>query len=190
MKEVNQEELLEALETKVEQHIAEAVRVFQNLPEAGLLQPAENGGWSIAQCLAHLNSYGDYYLPRIQAALARNKALLPTGTFKSTWLGNRFIRMMAPETGTKKYKAARQHLPADALDAPAVVGEFIRQQEELLACLRLARKSDLNAIRIPVSILKWVRLKLGDILQFMVVHNERHLLQAKRNLPAAKSVAG
>lgn len=189
MKAVNKAQLLDSLEDKVEQHIQEAVRVFQNLEEEVLLKPAENGGWSIAQCLHHLNSYGDFYLPRLQTAFADQQAAAVAETFKSTWLGNKFIRMMAPETGRKKYKAAKIHQPPALLEAQAVVREFIRQQEELILLLRQARKADLDSNRIPVSILKWLRLKPGDVLQFLVAHNERHVQQAKRNLPVLNSVA-
>ena len=68
------------------------------------------------------------------------------------------------------------------LDAAAVVAEFIQQQEVLLACLAQSRQADLNAIKIPLSISRWIKLRLGDVLQFLIAHNERHLLQAKRNL--------
>jgi hypothetical protein len=72
MKPVNKERFLDKLENKVESHIQEAVRVFQNADEQTLLRPAPNGGWSIAQCLDHLNSYGNYYLPYIQNGLNKN----------------------------------------------------------------------------------------------------------------------
>ena len=54
----------------------------------------------------------------------------------------------------------------------------------MLTYLKRAHQTDLNKIKIPVSILKWIKLNLGDVLQFLVAHNERHLLQAKRNLAA------
>ncbi len=161
----------------------EAVRVFQNLDEEVLLKPAADGGWSIAQCLAHLNSYGDYYLPRLRAGFESQQEAAVAETYKGTWLGNQFIRMMAPETGRKKYKAAKIHLPKEATQGQAIVREFIRQQEELLLLLRQAHKADLDANKIPVSVLTWLRLKPGDVLQFVVAHNERHMLQAERNLP-------
>ena len=49
-------ELLDIIEKQVENHINDSVRIFQNLPTEALLKPAAKGGWSIAQCLWHLNS--------------------------------------------------------------------------------------------------------------------------------------
>jgi len=179
MEPINKNTLLEQLEEKTEAQLQEVIALFQNRNEELLLRPAVNGGWSIAQCLEHLNSYGHYYLPRMSNALDQYKGT-PKETFKSSWLGAYFIRIMDPKTSKSKYKAFKDHQPAVSLDAHAVVAEFIRQQEVLLLLLRQAKKADLNKIRIPISIMKWLRLKLGDVFQFIIAHNERHLQQAKK----------
>ncbi len=175
-------QLLETLEDQVESHINNAVKNFQNLSAEELLKPAANGGWSIAQCLWHLNSYGDYYLPKIKSGLAKNYPANPD--FKSTWLGSYFTRIMKPGAQMKKFKAFKNHIPSAELDAHQVVAEFIQQQEQLLSYLKQARQTDMNRIRIPISILSWMKLKLGDVFLFIIAHDERHLLQAKRNLLA------
>jgi hypothetical protein len=182
MKPVNKEQLLNSLEEKVERHLQDAVYRFQNMHDHKLLQPAPDGGWSIAQCLDHLNSYGHFYLPHIQAGLAKPQSKPASDTFTSSWLGSYFTRMMDPVTGKKKFKAFKGHIPPPDLDAHAVVAEFIQQQEALLGYLRQARDKDLKAIKIPLSLTKWVQLRLGDVFQFLIAHNERHLVQAKRNL--------
>ncbi|MFD2247518.1 DinB family protein [Pontibacter ruber] len=187
MKAVSKEQLLRRLEDTVEQHLQETVSIFQNLPEDDLLKPAANGGWSIAACLAHLNSYGNFYLPRIKAGVAGQKGKPADATFRSSWIGRFFIGMMDPATGNRKYKAIAAHLPPADLDAYAVVREFIRQQEELLLCLRSCQHVNLNSTRIPTSVLSWLYLKLGDVLQFLIAHNQRHLLQARRNLAGESS---
>jgi hypothetical protein len=79
-------------------------------------------------------------------------------------------------------KAFKDHVPPANLDAYAEVAEFIRQQEQLLIYLKKSRKNDLNRIKISVSIAKWLKLKLGDVFRFIIAHNERHILQARRNL--------
>ena len=175
------DQLLETLEDQVEAHLSDAVKIFQNLSAEKLLKPAPNGGWSIAQCLWHLNSYGDYYLPKIKSGLAKNYPA--NSDFKSTWLGSYFTRIMKPGAQMKKYKAFKNHIPPAELEADKVVAEFILQQEQLLSYLKLARHTDMNRIRIPISIVSWVKLKLGDVFQFIIAHDERHLQQAKRNLP-------
>jgi len=184
MKSINKNQLLNTLEAAVEGHLKQALQL-QNRHTSVLLAPAANGGWSIAQCLEHLNRYGHYYLPAIQQQLAAANSNSTKDTFTSTWLGNYFTRMMHPQTGRKKYKAFKDYTPPANLDAHAVIAEFINQQEALLAIIANSRRADITAIKIPVSIAKFIKLRLGDVLQFVIAHNERHIQQAGNNLRQA-----
>lgn len=181
MKPVDSLNLLQDLEQRVETSITIAVTMFQNSYASTLLKPSNIGAWSIAQCLDHLNSYGDFYLPHIKKALNENNKQAFSSSFKSSWLGTYFTNMMRPHSG-KKYKAFKKHVPKQELDAAAVVAEFIHQQELLLSYLEMAKQNDLNTIKIPISISPFIKLKLGDVFQFIIAHNERHIEQAKRNL--------
>lgn len=178
---IDKNELLDHLEERVEAHLRIALEVFQNSSSDTLLRPAAGGGWSIAQCLEHLNRYGLYYIPRIHQAL-QQAAHQQGGTFTSGWLGRYFTRRMSPDTGAKKMRAFKEYVPPVQLEAHAVVATFIRQQEDLLDCLEKARKADLGSCRIPVSILPWIKLKVGDIFPIVIEHDERHVRQAKRNV--------
>jgi hypothetical protein len=46
----------------------------------------------------------------------------------------------------------------------------------------MAKNTDLNKIKIPISLTNLIKLKLGDVFQFIITHNERHLAQALGNL--------
>lgn len=171
--------LISACENEVEASIQFTVSVLQNLSEDVLLKPSLTGGWSIAQCMEHLNSYGRFYLPRIRQGIENSKQ--PGMLFISTWLGNYFTKMMDPTSG-KKYKAFKNHVPKVDLNAHAVISEFIKQEETLLQLLALSRNCDLNLIKIPLSITPFIKLRLGDVYGFMIAHTNRHMEQAKRNL--------
>lgn len=175
MKNDLQQELINGLELQVEKHLQTAIGVFQNLTEEQLLRQPAAGKWSIAQCLWHLNSYGDFYFPLISSNLNTNAKVQP---FRSGWFGSYFVKMMNPVTG-KKYKAFKAHTPPLQPDAYSTVATFINQQEQLLGFLKRAREANLG-VRLPISISTLVKLKLGDVLQFIVMHNERHMQQAGR----------
>jgi uncharacterized damage-inducible protein DinB len=175
-------DLVERLEKKVEEHIQISVEIFQNLDSSEILQPSSSGGWSIAECLDHLNSYGNFYLPKIRTGLQRSKITSKEHYFQSGLLGRYFTNMMSIHSG-KKYKAIKKHLPQKELEAAAVVAEFINQQEIYLELLEKSKNADLNKIKIKTSLSAFVKLKLGDVFQFLIAHNERHLKQAKDNQP-------
>lgn len=65
MNPVNSETLIGKLEKEVDRHLIQAIKVYQNLSQDELNNQPSSGGWSIAQCLEHLNSYGDYYFPKM-----------------------------------------------------------------------------------------------------------------------------
>lgn len=185
MKSISQHSLINQLTEKVEQHMALVTKVYQNLDTSTLAAPSATGGWSIAQCFAHLNSYGDYYLPQIQQRIIKHTPPSSDHLFKSSWLGNYFTQLMLPGEKMKKMKTFKAHVPVAQPDAHAAVAEFLHQQETLLHLLKQAREKNLNAIRIPISISAIIRLKLGDVFGFIIAHNERHLAQAARNLTTA-----
>lgn len=174
--------LLSQLEIQVESHLQQAIQKYQNLSDELLLKPSSSGGWSIAQCLEHLNSYGVYYLPLFENGLATSQDDLSVETIKSTWLGKLAIDSMNPEKGKKKFKAMKGHIPERVLDAKTVVAEFINQQEQVLQILRTSKNKCIQQIKIPISIAKFLKLHLADALQFLIIHNERHIQQANRNL--------
>jgi hypothetical protein len=47
--------------------------------------------------------------------------------------------------------------------------------------LESSRNRDLSAVRIPISISKWITIRLGDTFRFVIAHNKRHIMQAGRN---------
>ena len=179
--------LLENLYEQTEQNISKAIAEWQQLPVDYLTaQPGENK-WSAAQCLEHLNSYGRYYLPAIEKAIAKAAATKPSVHFKSGWLGNYFYKLMLPEnngTVKKKMKSPKDHQPGLELNAAKVINEFISQLEVLGRLLTLARGIDMNASRVPISISPFIKLKLGDVFLFLTAHINRHVLQAERALQA------
>ena len=54
-------------------------------------------------------------------------------------------------------------IKAAEMDAHKIVAEFIQQQEQLLSYVKQARQTDLNKIRLPISILKWI-MQIGNLI--------------------------
>jgi DinB superfamily len=177
--------LLDNLYAETEIYLEKAVKSWQNMPVVDLNKQPSSNSWSAAQCIEHLNIYGRYYLPAIENAIemALNKNLKPNDYFKSGWLGDYFYRQMLPTTegGLKmKMKSPANAIPQPQPDAREMIAEFIDQQEKLQLLIERARQVDIGKIRIPITISKWIRLKLGDAFLFLIAHINRHILQAER----------
>ena len=186
------EALLDALEEQTEDLLELAVREWQMLPAACFSAQPAPGSWSAAQCLDHLNGYGDYYLPLLAQAIARAiEQKWFSKTFSPGLLGNYFTTLMEPAADgrpAKKMKAFKQHNPQADVASDEAIARFIEQQETLLALLERARGLDLGRRSIPVSIAPFIRLKTGDTFRFIVAHNRRHVAQAQRALKAVTTI--
>ena len=68
--------------------------------------------------------------------------------------------------------------PAGSKLSKDILHEFITHQQELLALLNETEHKDLNNGKVAVEFLKLLTLTLGDAFQFVIVHEQRHLLQA------------
>ncbi|WP_129714852.1 DinB family protein [Pedobacter sp. SYP-B3415] len=181
MKTFDTGQLLENLERQTAQHLKQAETVYRYLSAELLNKPSAVGGWSIAQCLSHLNSYSAHYLPRTERALRKAQPPI-SATFTRGWLGNYFINMMDPDVNKARYSAMKKHVPPVNLPAGQILDQFIAWQSELLSYLQQAKEKNLDTTRVSTSISPLIRMKLGDTLQFIVMHNERHIRQANRNL--------
>jgi len=157
--------------------ILAATRLLQEDNEVLVHQPAPDK-WSVAQVIAHLNSYGRYYLPAIEAAMKQQHHA--SDEYKPGWLGDYFTKLMMP--GTKKMKSPKDHSPQPIVKSKPVIDEFLLQQQWLLELLEKAKRTDIGKIRVPISIAKFIRLKLGDTFRFLMAHEQRHFVQIKHIL--------
>ena len=159
--------------------IIDAANEFESLPESDLNWKQHPKKWSILECLEHLNRYSHYYHAEIKKAIARSHILSTKVDHeaKSTWMGKKFIAMMHPNNTTKHKTFARMN-PTEGSLKREVIYKFLRNQQELVTILEDALKVDLNKASIPVEFFKILRMNLADALQFVVVHEQRHLKQA------------
>ena len=185
MKKFKSEELINSLQNDVHQLVA-AVESMKGMDKIKLSYPLNNGKWTAIQALEHLNIYNRYYLPIIATAITESR----TGRsawFNSGMLGNYFTNSMKPSNVFEvknKMKTGKAYNPPAALNAEQVIAEFIQHQQQLLELLNVSRNHDMNQIRIPISIAKFIKLKLGDTFRFLIAHEQRHLIQARNAIHA------
>lgn len=175
---ISTEKLIADLIERTRQNLNQAEE-FNAQPEKTLNWKPAPESWSALECLAHLNLYGNFYLPEIQRRI--NSAAKPAEeNFKSGWLGNYFAKMMLPREKLNKMKTFKDKDSNDRQLNKKTLIEFIDQQKQLLDLLHQARGVSLNKTRTSISISKWIKLKLGDTLRVVIYHNQRHLVQASK----------
>lgn len=185
MKKFKAEDLINSLQQDIRQ-LLQAAEFFRDIDRTKLNYPPAEGAWTVLQALEHLNMYNRYYLPEIE----KKVAIVPkewNAWFVPGMLGDYFTRIMLPgdvQGAKNKMKTPKGYRPDLVLDVDKVLPEFIAQQHRLIRLLEIARKRNLNEIRIPISISRLVKLKLGDTFRFLIAHEQRHMVQARNALKA------
>lgn len=147
--------------------------------------------WSILECLEHLNRYGDFYLPELEKAVSSKKVSGDSLIFKSGVLGNYFANLMKVKNGKIiKMRTPGDKNPAGSSLSPVTIERFIKQQEKLKSLLEQARNVDLTRTKVPVSLTKFLKLRVGDTFRFFIYHIERHILQAEKARQLAQEAHG
>lgn len=177
------EELLNELQEDVRK-IKAAAEHINTADSRKLIYQTHPEKWSVVQVLEHMNAYGRYYIPAIDRAIAI-KSAEPSVWFTPGTFGNYFVKSMKPTNVYEiknKMKTMKAYSFPNSLNVEQVVQEFLSQQDRLIQLMELAKSRDLNAIRIPITVSKLIKLKLGDVFRFLVAHEQRHMIQARNTL--------
>ena len=143
----------------------------------------DSESWSINEVFAHLNEFAHYYHQAFTSKIERTRFNEPKDVFISSPLGRsawKSMKLGNLKNIKRKFKAQRIYNPL--IHSELVTGKdavtFESNQIELLKIIDKAELVNLRKVKVPISISKIVRLRLGDALLFVVYHNERHMQQA------------
>lgn len=178
MPKIDVENMIHELTTLTEEVLNFTVSLTHS-PMEQLLRKSAPTQWNLLECIAHLNFYSAFYNRAIAESMqgAKKQAIK---AFRTGCLGQYFAQSMFPKPAMKKiqtFKVANfinQDIHPDAIDI------FIKYQRELLALIEKAKDYNLEKLKCPITISKWIKLKLGDTLRFHVYHNYRHLKQMQK----------
>jgi hypothetical protein len=151
----------------------------------------DSESWSINEIFAHLNEFAHYYHQAFTSKIERTRFNEPKDTFISSPLGRsawKSMKLGNLKNIKRKFKAQRIYNPL--IHSELVSGidteTFESNQIELIKIIDKAELVNLRKVKVPISISKIIRLRLGDALLFVVYHNERHMQQALNILSNSK----
>ena len=163
-----------------------AAEQSQNMDLETLNYKPAADSWSVLECFAHLNFYGDFYLPEIERRIDASKHPAESN-FKAGLLGDYFAKMMLPGEKMKTMKTLKSTNPNGNTLTKSTIEKFIQQQKKTEELLYSSRRVSLNKTRASISIAPMLKLKLGDTFRILIYHNQRHVQQAYKVLELAKN---
>ncbi|MCB0278027.1 MAG: DinB family protein [Calditrichaeota bacterium] len=180
--ESNRDDLLDDLRQRTERIIQTVQTDFSKLNTDRLKQRPSVNQWGVLDCLEHLNIFADFYLPEIEKSIEASPDSAEN-SFKSGWFGNWVAESMRiTDQPLKKMKTAAGKNPINHSVSDQTITRFLKQQDHLLELIDQSHRRNLTNVKVSTDIVSFIKMRLGDILRFVVYHNERHLEQAKRAL--------
>jgi hypothetical protein len=166
---------------------------------AGLSEPAgtwraDNGSWSVAECLDHLATGNRVYLgamaPVGERALTQGRRRL--GPARPGLVGGWFVRTLEPPVRPRfRMKAPKSIRPRQGPSLGDAAAQFFASQNEVREFLDRFADIDLAGVRFPNPFVRGIRFSLATGLHVIVAHERRHLWQAWRVRKAAeRALAG
>lgn len=177
------EDLINELKGDVHKIIASAEQM-RSSDTGKLVYQYDKNSWSVVQVIEHLNAYDRFYLPQIDKALSERNDTR-NAWFNSGFWGDYFTKMMKPTNVFEvknKMKAMKNYTFPNSLNVNTVFDEFMQHQQRLLKLLDASKERDLNLLKVPITINKMVKLKLGDTFRFIIAHEQRHMVQARNTM--------
>lgn len=134
--------------------------------------------WSILQCFEHLYTVNQLYMGKIEGAIQNASDEDGLERFRPSWFGRKFIDFQRPES-KRKVKTLKLFKPAVTDQDVTVVAQFMAQQKDLLNLIVEADQCNLNKVKLSSPATRLIRFSLGEALTLLVIHEQRHLLQAQ-----------
>jgi uncharacterized damage-inducible protein DinB len=142
--------------------------------------------WSVLECLEHLNRYSRFYNEEFAKALPGYSHTKTPHEVGFSWLGRKSYNTVKPDN-TKPQKTIKHMNPAGSQLTVTVLDEFGQHQARLQQLLLAAQSTDLNRKVVRIEFFRLLKLRVGEALQFVVAHEQRHVQQALRAAQAAQA---
>jgi len=169
-----------ALISQLDAATAHARQLVAALDDATFHAPSPRGGWSAAQCIAHLNLTTPAFLPSIDAALARGRpGFVDSRRYRRGVLGALLVWSLEPPVRLR-FPTLPAFVPRNTGSKGAVLADFERLQRELANRIQSTSGLDLNELRIRSVFNARVSYNVYAAFCILLAHERRHLWQAER----------
>lgn len=137
--------------------------------------------WSIGQCLEHLIITNEKEFPAIEDALRENykNPFWSKMPFLPMFFGSLLVYLFKPEN-TRKLKAPKSFQPSQSGVSEKTIADFAAHQQKFVRLIEQSKNLNVKKTKIASSVTVFITYNLFDSFMHLVVHERRHLNQAKR----------
>jgi len=173
---------LEDIRSRLIASRATAASVAEGLSDDEFNRRPDPESWSVCECLDHLNVVGARLCEAFDAGLERahREGLFARGHYRYGFLERWFARASSEVSPPrrKRVRTLRVYEPRGGQSVANVLANYHNLQTNLVERVEAANGIDIARLKIRSPATRWVRLSLGQWLQLVAGHQERHLEQA------------
>ncbi len=168
----------------------EATALVTDVDADTMQRRPDPNGWSVVQCIDHLNTTGWLLLRSMEEKIQRGHDDGPYGEppFEYGVVSRWFVHVLKPSSGwTFDAPSLFEPDAPNTLYPTEVIDEFLALQDQLAECVEAAEGLDLRRIRFGSPAIPLLRISMGAWFEATLAHERRHLNQARRTLRAVRS---
>jgi hypothetical protein len=143
-------------------------------------RPAK-GGWSMAECVDHVNVIARELVGPLKEAIQQAKATgkMSDRAHRPGFVGKYMTRSMEPPA-KKRMKTQKLYEPMSNLDPNTLLEQYKDVHNTFMQLIREADGVDISKVKMKSPAVKILKLNLGDWFFFTASHERRHLWQAEQ----------
>lgn len=136
--------------------------------------------WNILECIEHLNIYARLYLPKLEKAL-QDLPEKEISNIEYSLVGKYIIKSIISPKSSKTLKKYNPKSLDISLKSIPVLLKNLELEQNLL---KNSSEKDILRKVIPLAFFPWIKLNVADTFQFLLLHQQRHILQMRKILAA------
>lgn len=174
---------MNAINSELEKISNNSKQVFGTLSSEQLNWKPNAESWSIGQCFEHLIITNILYFPAIQNVIDGNHRnnFFSKIPFSTNLISALMKNSLKPEQA-RKMKTFKVFEPSSSGVSPNIIGDFAENNRKLVEMFEACKNLEIDKIKIPEPLSPALNLRLDDAFEILLLHEQRHFLQAERVL--------
>lgn len=167
--------------SEAEKTVEDSEKTFGRLNAEQINWKPNAKAWSVGQCFEHLIVTNNLYFPNIQNVLdGKHRNNFFSKIPFSTDLVAVLMKNALNPKQKRKMKTFKIFEPAASNIPETIIKDFHENQRKMISMIEAAKDFDTNKIKIAEPLSPLLNLRLGDAFEILLMHEQRHFLQAER----------
>ncbi len=169
--------------SELEKVSADSIQTFGQHSAEKINWKPDSKTWSIGQCFEHLIVTNTLYFPNIQKVIdgTHHNNFFGKIPFSTNIIAALMKNALNPDQ-KRKMKTFKIFEPSASNVSATIIEDFAENNRKLIEMIEACKSLELHKIKIAEPLSVALNLRLDDAFEALLMHEQRHFLQATRVL--------